>query len=58
MAARDAYWYAMHPWSKLMIYANQYGVEFGSGIPHLASEDDVFEGYHIPKGAIVISNVW
>ena len=31
---------------------------FGTAIPHLASEDDVFEGYHIPEGAIVISNVW
>jgi len=27
-------------------------------VPHLANEDDVFEGYHIPKGAIVIGNVW
>jgi len=41
-----------------MIYSNQCDVEFGLGIPHLASEDDVFEGYHIPEGAIVISNVW
>jgi len=39
-------------------YIDQYDVVFGPGIPHLASEDDVFEGYHIPKGAIVISNVW
>jgi len=41
-----------------MIYSNQCNVDFESGIPHLASEDDVFEGYHIPKGVIVISNVW
>jgi len=28
------------------------------GVPHYASEDDVYEGYHIPKGALVIANAW
>ncbi|KIJ97388.1 hypothetical protein K443DRAFT_681535 [Laccaria amethystina LaAM-08-1] len=28
------------------------------GLPHLASEDDAYEGYHIPKKAIVIANSW
>ncbi|EDR06873.1 uncharacterized protein LACBIDRAFT_236174 [Laccaria bicolor S238N-H82] len=27
-------------------------------IPHLASEDDVYEGYHIPKNSIIIANSW
>ncbi|KAJ6508628.1 cytochrome P450 [Mycena sanguinolenta] len=27
-------------------------------IPHAASEDDVYEGYFIPKGTTVIPNVW
>jgi len=28
------------------------------GIPHATSGDDVYEGYHIPKGAFVLINVW
>ncbi|VDC06022.1 unnamed protein product [Peniophora sp. CBMAI 1063] len=27
-------------------------------IPHCALEDDEYEGFHIPKGSIVIPNVW
>lgn len=26
--------------------------------PRLADEDDVYKGYHIPKGTIVLANVW
>ena len=28
------------------------------GVPHKAIEDDVHNGYHIPKGSIVIANIW
>ncbi|KAL4062900.1 cytochrome P450 [Scleroderma citrinum] len=28
------------------------------GIPHATSTDDVYNGYYIPKGALVIINVW
>ncbi|TFK36297.1 cytochrome P450 [Crucibulum laeve] len=28
------------------------------GIPHLADEDDVYEGHFIPKGSTIIGNVW
>ncbi|KDR69244.1 hypothetical protein GALMADRAFT_145643 [Galerina marginata CBS 339.88] len=27
-------------------------------LPHCSTEDDVYQGYHIPKGSIVIPNVW
>ncbi|PPQ89827.1 hypothetical protein CVT25_007528 [Psilocybe cyanescens] len=27
-------------------------------IPHATSQDDVYEGYDIPKGAIIMPNVW
>jgi len=28
------------------------------GVPHRVIEDDTYEGYHIPEGAICIPNVW
>lgn len=27
-------------------------------LPHLIDRDDTFRGYHIPKGSVVIGNVW
>jgi cytochrome P450 len=28
------------------------------GLPHLVTEDDVYEGHLIPKGAMLIPNIW
>ncbi|KDQ62047.1 hypothetical protein JAAARDRAFT_148681 [Jaapia argillacea MUCL 33604] len=28
------------------------------GLPHVATEDDVYEGYTIPKGSLVLANLW
>ncbi|KIK59245.1 hypothetical protein GYMLUDRAFT_44616 [Collybiopsis luxurians FD-317 M1] len=28
------------------------------GVPHLVTQDDIYEGHFIPKGSIVISNAW
>ena len=28
------------------------------GVPHAVDEDDVYMGYHIPKGAVVLGNHW
>ncbi|KAG1785858.1 cytochrome P450, partial [Suillus plorans] len=28
------------------------------GVPHAASSDDVYDGYFIPKGAIITYNTW
>ncbi|PCH35530.1 cytochrome P450 [Wolfiporia cocos MD-104 SS10] len=28
------------------------------GVPHMAEQDDVYHGYHIPKGSTIIGNVW
>ena len=28
------------------------------GIPHVASEDGFCNEYHIPKGSIIIPNIW
>ncbi|KAF9066787.1 cytochrome P450 2 Le.CYP2 [Rhodocollybia butyracea] len=28
------------------------------GVGHVSTEDDFYEGYHIPKGCVVIANIW
>lgn len=28
------------------------------GIPHVLIEDDVYEGYNVPKGTILFANTW
>ena len=28
------------------------------GIPHMSSEDDFYEGYFIPKGSLIMPNIW
>ncbi|KAF5315497.1 hypothetical protein D9619_007172 [Psilocybe cf. subviscida] len=28
------------------------------GVPHRVTDDDVYKGYLIPKGALIISNIW
>ena len=37
-------------------------VNFGAlaciGVPHKIADDDVYKGYHIPKGALVMGNSW
>ena len=27
-------------------------------VPHAATEDEIFEGYFIPAGSVIIPNVW
>jgi cytochrome P450 len=28
------------------------------GVPHMLIQDDVYDGYHLPKGTIVFANTW
>lgn len=28
------------------------------GVPHAVIQDDVYKGYMMPKGSIVIANIW
>ena len=28
------------------------------GVPHMTTEDDIFNGYLIPKGALILANIW
>ncbi|KAI9459771.1 cytochrome P450 [Boletus coccyginus] len=29
-----------------------------AAVPHAAVDDDVYEGFHVPKGAILLANLW
>lgn len=29
-----------------------------AGLPHLVSEDHIYDGYFIPKGTLVFGNAW
>ncbi|KAK7029429.1 hypothetical protein VNI00_014683 [Paramarasmius palmivorus] len=31
---------------------------YHAGLQHRVMDDDVYEGYHIPKGATVVANIW
>jgi cytochrome P450 len=28
------------------------------GLPHVASADDIYKGYSIPKGSVLVGNAW
>ena len=28
------------------------------GIPHMSVDDDMYEGYYIPKGSLIMPNIW
>jgi Cytochrome P450 len=28
------------------------------GIPHMSTADDMYDGYYIPKGSIILPNIW
>lgn len=28
------------------------------GIPHMCTQDDIYKGYRIPKGSLIMPNIW
>ncbi|KAG2360788.1 cytochrome P450 [Suillus spraguei] len=36
----------------------RWNVVFPTGFPHCVAEDDIHDGYYIPKGSLVIPNMW
>jgi cytochrome P450 len=28
------------------------------GLPHMTTQDDTYQGYHIPKGALLLPHIW
>lgn len=34
------------------------GTDTDIALPHLATQDDEYHGYHIPAGTTIVANVW
>ncbi|KAL4072597.1 cytochrome P450 [Scleroderma yunnanense] len=47
------------PYLQAVIYElMRWNPVFPLGVPHMTSTSDIYEGYYIPKGCIVIFNIW
>jgi len=46
--------------SVFILFGRAFGLILATnlGVPHFASEADIYNGYFIPKGTIVIGNTW
>ena len=33
-------------------------IGYKKGVPHVTTKEDIYEGYHLPTGSIVIPNIW
>jgi cytochrome P450 len=36
----------------------RYGIVVPLSVPHVSTADDIYNGWFIPKGSIVMSNIW
>jgi cytochrome P450 len=36
----------------------RYGPPLPAGLPHMAMDDDIYEGYLIEKGTMIMANIW
>ena len=44
--------------SALAMEALRWHIVVPTGVPHRVMEDDIHDGYLIPKGALIIPNIW
>lgn len=44
--------------SALVLVSENLAERLSSALPHCTTEDDVYEGYFIPKGSVVVGNSW
>jgi cytochrome P450 len=42
----------------ILTECTRYGPPVPAGIPHVATQDDEFNGYLIKKGTIIMPNIW
>ena len=55
-------WHTVGPlgiWTRpFPIFLSTLLIQASPGIPHCTTADDMYDGYFIPKGSLVISNIW
>ena len=53
-------WHFVLPLGRYIFFHHGYyhPDECPKGVPHLATNDDEYNGYYIPKGTLVIANAW
>jgi hypothetical protein len=51
-------WQTVTPQGNVPSARVHYRSDGRSGLPHALQEDDVYDGYLIPKGTICIPNIW
>ena len=53
-------WHSVTPTSNILarLILSIWLIDVSPGIPHRVMEDNIHEGYLIPKGALIIPNVW
>ena len=54
MAPRHAHWYALF----VAKQAFKFLTSPTTAVPHRLVKDDVYEGYFLPAGSMVIGNAW
>lgn len=54
LGACCTYWFILPFLLNLFSMANA----LAPGVPHMNTEDDVYDDYFIPKDSIVIANMW
>jgi cytochrome P450 len=51
-------WNLVLPLGKPLIIIMVTIITASEGLPHMATNDDEYNGYHIPKGTLVVGNAW
>ena len=53
-------WHSVTPTGTALVLQSVrlFNLRISSGVPHRVMEDNIHDGYLIPKGALVIANIW
>ena len=51
-------WHLILPVCEIFYHYHQYDPDGYEAVPHMATNDDEYDGYYIPKGTIVFGSAW